>query len=51
MEIPKYLVIKLEQTDKETVTATDITGRCEVIERDADLKTENSSEKPNNSND
>ena len=49
MEIPKYLVIKLEQTDKETVTATDITGRCEVIEHDADRKTENRSEKPNNS--
>lgn len=48
MEIPKYLVIKLEQTDKGTVTATDITGRCEVIEHDADRKTENSSEKPNN---
>lgn len=51
MEIPKYLVIKLEQTDKETVTATDITGRCEVIEHDADRKTESNSEKPNNCED
>ena len=40
MKIPKYLVIKLEQTDKETGTATDITGRCEVIEHDADRNTE-----------
>lgn len=36
MEIPKYLVIKLEQTDKETVTATDVTDRCEVIEHEAE---------------
>lgn len=36
MKIPRYIVIKLEMTDKTTVKATDVTDRCEVYEYEAD---------------
>lgn len=36
MEIPRYIVIKLEMVDKNTIKATEITDRCEVYEYEAD---------------
>lgn len=36
MKIPEYIVVKLELKDKTTITATDITDRCEVYEYEAD---------------
>lgn len=32
MKIPRYIVIRLDATGKDTVTATDVTDRCEVYE-------------------
>lgn len=36
MEMPRYIVIKLEMVGKNTIKATDITNRCEVYEHEAD---------------
>ena len=36
MEIPRYIVIKLEMVGKDAVKATEITDRCEVYEYEAD---------------
>ena len=50
MEIPKYIVFRVDVMRKGTsVKLTNITDEVEDVIFKADRKTENSSEKPNNS--